>query len=131
MLIPHLHFCGDCKEAIALYEKAFHTKAETIDYTSDGTKIAHATMDIHKQRVFLNDNFGNKDRTFDCGAVHLIITFDTAEQLLACYEILKADGDEAIPFKETSYSKLVGNFMDPFGVLWGFMVTHDGPGSPS
>lgn len=30
MIIPHLHFCGDWEEAIALYEKAFHTKAETI-----------------------------------------------------------------------------------------------------
>jgi len=23
MIIPHLHFCGNCEEAIALYEKAF------------------------------------------------------------------------------------------------------------
>ncbi len=26
MLIPHLHFCDDCEEAISLYEKAFGTK---------------------------------------------------------------------------------------------------------
>lgn len=30
MIIPHLHFSGCCKEAIALYEKAFGTKAETV-----------------------------------------------------------------------------------------------------
>lgn len=30
MLIPHLHFCGDCENVIALYEKAFYTKAENI-----------------------------------------------------------------------------------------------------
>lgn len=38
MLIPHLHFCGDCKEAIDLYEKAFNTKIESIDYMPDGKK---------------------------------------------------------------------------------------------
>jgi len=125
MLIPHLHFCGDCKEAIGLYEKAFNTnvETETIDYMSDGKKIAHAAMNIHVQRVFLNDNFGNKDKSFDCGAVHLILTFNTVDELLACYEILKADGMTSAPFNETPYSKLVGNFLDKFGVLWGFMVT--------
>jgi len=30
MLIPHLHFCGDCEEAISVYEKAFNTRANTI-----------------------------------------------------------------------------------------------------
>ena len=55
MLIPHLHFCGDCEEAIAVYEKAFDTKAEDIirnsDYAPDVCKgdnrIAHAVMSIH------------------------------------------------------------------------------------
>ena len=121
MLIPHLHFCGDCKEAIGLYEKAFNTKIESIDYMSDGKKIAHAVMNIHGQKVFLNDNFGNKDKSLDC-AVHLIITFNTVDELLACYEILKTDGNDIGTFRETPYSKLCGNFMDKFGVLWGFMA---------
>jgi Uncharacterized protein conserved in bacteria len=117
MIIPHLHFCGDCKEAIALYEKAFDTKLETIE--SNGDDVVHAAMNIHGQCVFLNDNFGNKDRSTDC-AVHLIITFATVNELLACYEILKTSDTDT--FHETPYSKLCGNFMDKFGVLWGFMA---------
>ena len=35
MLIPHLHFCGDCEKAIALYEKAFDRKAENIVHNYD------------------------------------------------------------------------------------------------
>jgi len=31
MLIPILHFEGNCTDAIALYEKAFNTKAENYD----------------------------------------------------------------------------------------------------
>ena len=121
MLIPHLHFCGDCKEAIDLYEKAFNTKTESIEFMSDGKTIAHATMNIHGQKVFLNDNFGNKDKSLDC-AVHLVITFNTVNELLTCYEILKTDGKDIGTFSETPYSKLCGNFMDKFGVLWGFMA---------
>jgi PhnB protein len=126
MLIPHLHFGGSCKEAIDLYEKAFNTKveADSIDYASDGIKIAHAAMDIHGVKVFLNDAFGNKTKSPDCGAVHLIVTFNTVKELLVCYEMLKAE-DVSYPFHETPYSKLVGNFMDKFGVLWGFMESAD------
>ena len=59
MLIPHLHFCGDCEKAIALYEKAFDTKAENIvhnyDYAPDecqgDNNIAHAVMHIHGQKI--------------------------------------------------------------------------------
>ena len=54
MLIPHLHFCGCCEEAIAVYEKAFRTKAESIVYNRDyapdedpdDNRIAHAVMNI-------------------------------------------------------------------------------------
>ena len=54
MLIPHLHFCDNCEEAIAIYEKAFHTKAESIVYNReyapneypDDNRIAHAFMSV-------------------------------------------------------------------------------------
>ncbi|MDF2536971.1 MAG: hypothetical protein K0R18_3133 [Bacillales bacterium] len=125
MLIPHLHFDGNCMEAIDLYEKAFNTKVDTesIDYMSDGKKIAHAIMKIHGIEVFLNDALKFLYDTFgiNCGA-HLTITFNSVDELLVCYEILKSD-DKPSPFYETPYSKLVGNFKDKFGVLWGFMVT--------
>jgi len=122
MLIPVLHFEGNCINAISLYEKAFNTKARDYDY-SDDNKIRHAEMTIHGQKVFLNDAKKFIDDTFgiDCG-VHLILTFSTPEELLACYEKLKENVNHPAPFVETSYSKLVGNFIDKLGVLWGFMV---------
>jgi len=120
MLIPILHFCGDCTDAIALYEKTFGTKATNIEYRPDN-KIRHAEMDIHGQKIFLNDRFGNKNRSLDC-AVHLVLTFGTVDELNTCYGRLKDGGNIIDPFTETPYSKLVGNFMDKFGVLWGFMV---------
>ncbi|MDR2687533.1 MAG: VOC family protein [Oscillospiraceae bacterium] len=122
MLIPHLHFNGDCEEAIALYEVAFHTKVREIDRAGDG-QINHASMKIHRQTVFLNDNdmLLHKDRPFHF-PVHLIVQFRTEKDLLACYEVLKDGSEPSVPFAKTSYSALVGNFTDKFGMLWGFMV---------
>ncbi len=130
MLIPHLHFCGSCEEAIAVYEKAFHTKAENIvysreyapgEYPDDDHRIAHAVMNIHGQTVFLNDRFGNRDKSLDC-AVHLIVMFPSAEALLACYAFLKEGSTIVDPFEKLPYSELSGNFIDKFGVQWGFMT---------
>ena len=44
------------------------------------------------------------------------------EELLACYENLKEGSCIVDPFNEAPYCKLGGNFMDKFGVLWGFMA---------
>ena len=129
MLIPHLHFCDNCEEAIAIYEKAFNTKAESIVYNRDyapdeypdDNRIAHAVMNIHGQKVFLNDRFGNKDKSLDC-AVHLIVMFKSVEALLACYEFFKEESTIIDPFTKLPYSELAGNFIDKFGVQWGFMT---------
>ncbi len=129
MLIPHLHFCDNCEEAIAIYEKAFNTKAESIVYNRDyapneypdDNRIAHAVMNIHGQKVFLNDRFGNKDKSLNC-AVHLIVMFTSVEELLACYEFFKEGSTIVDPFEKLPYSELAGNFVDKFGVQWGFMT---------
>jgi len=121
MLITHLHFNGDCADAIALYEKAFNTKAFDYDYGNNG--IAHARMIIHGQTVWLNDAKDHMRNEFGIdGAAHLVVTFDTPEELLACHEIMAAGENVPCPFAETPYSKMAGNFKDKYGVLWGFII---------
>lgn len=129
MLIPHLHFCGNCMQAIALYEKAFGAKVESVIYSRDSlpneskddNRIAHAVMYIHGQKVFLNDRFGNKGKSSDV-AVHIIIMFQSTDELIACYEIMKPDSITIDPMAELPYSKLAVQFIDKYGVQWGFMV---------
>ena len=121
MLITHLHFNGECADAITLYEKAFDTKAYDYDYGNNG--IAHVRMDIHGQTVWMNDAKEHIKTAFGIdSSTHFVLTFNTPEELLACYENFKIDSNAPVPFHETPYSKLVGNFMDKFGVLWGFIV---------
>ena len=122
MLIPLLHFCGNCAEAIALYEQAFRTKADILFLNGNGNgSVGHAEMRIHGVRVMLNDRFGKKDKTTDC-AVALIVTFKSAVELLACYEMLRPDGIVIDQPEKLSYTELGLQFMDRFEVQWGFMV---------
>ena len=135
MLIPHLHFSGNCKEAISLYEKAFNTKADSIIQNSDyapeeyknDNRIAHAVMPIHGQKVFFNDRFGKKDTSTDI-AVHLIVMFKSEADLLSCYDIMKEGSTTIDPLETLPYSPLAVQFIDKFGVQWGFMVDPSGEG---
>lgn len=127
MLIPHLHFKGNCREAIPFYEKAFGTKAEHIvlnhetssEYDHD--KIAHAVMPIHGQKVFLNDRFGMKEPTTDI-AIHLIVMFKSEGEFLSCYEKMKENSITIDPLESLPYSSLAVQFIDQFGIQWGFMI---------
>lgn len=120
MLIPHLHFCGDCEEAIALYEKAFNTRVDTIIRNDEG-RLLHAEMHIHEQRVMLNNRFGNKDKTTAC-AIAAIVTFRNADELLVCYEIMNQDSITIDKLEQLSYTELCVQFLDKFGIQWAFMV---------
>ncbi|MCL2531981.1 MAG: hypothetical protein FWE40_07480 [Oscillospiraceae bacterium] len=124
MLIPHLHFRGNCAQAIALYETAFNTKAYDIvsnhDYDPEAyegnTQIAHARMQICDQTVFLND------RADFAHPAHLIVQFPSVEALMACYEHFEGSSKIIDPFEQAPYMKLGGNFQDKFGIIWGFMA---------
>lgn len=141
MLIPHLHFCENCREAIKLYEKAFGIICEmlidsetyTMEINPNDTRgeantpqeqVAHAVMKIHGQTIYLNDRFGNKAKSTDC-AVHLIITFPSVVELLTAYEIFKPCSITVDELMELPYSKLAVQFIDRFGVQWGFMVEEE------
>lgn len=129
MLIPHLHFNNNCKEAISFYEEAFNVKADIIilnrDYAPEEFKndnrVAHAEMHIHGQKIYLNDRFGKKDTSTDI-AIHLIVTFKNKADLLSCYDKMKEGSITIDPLETLPYSPLAVQFIDKFGVQWGFMV---------
>jgi len=60
-------------------------------------------------------------KTFDT-AVHLIVTFKNKADLLSCYDKMKEGSITIDPLEELPYSPLAVQFIDKFGVQWGFMV---------
>ncbi len=127
MLIPHLHFRGNCLEAIDFYKRVFSTKVEEIIFSNnEGTnrlskKVSHAVMRIHGQKVFLNDRFG-KDSNSIGSSIHLIIMFESEDELMKCYRKMRGNSIIIDPLQPLSYSSLFVQFIDKFGIQWGFMV---------
>ena len=39
-------------------------KLEDVEYRDN--EIVYTDMNIHRQKVYLNDRFGNKDKSLDC-----------------------------------------------------------------
>ena len=55
-------------------------------------------------------------------ANHLIVTFKNEDDLLSCYDKMK-DGSIIIdPLEALPYTPLAVQFIDKYGVQWGFMV---------
>jgi PhnB protein len=133
LIEPMLQFDRQCEQAIELYKEAFGAKVITFiryadanpqDWSSnneDGKDlIYHAQMMIGSQRILLCDNlFNDLPRGH---SVYPVITFKTADEVKAAYNVL-ADGATTIsPIGNTTYSACVVSFVDKFGIHWDFMA---------
>lgn len=124
MLVPHLHLNGKCKEAISVYENAFGTQCDSIEYLCDTEPekgIRHAELHIHGQRVMLNDNGGYEAQTAH-STVQLVVVFDNEKDLIRTYQCLCHGGVIISPMQAFDYSPCTVSFIDRFGVRWSFMV---------
>lgn len=133
-LVPTFNFGGQCKEAIDLYQKAFHAQiscmikygeANSKDYEWDLTEeqkkyIFHSELVIGTQRIILNDNIDVPFAT--CYSSFVTVMFDTSEEVEYAYDILKEKSITIYSLKRTSYSTCRVVFIDQFGIRWGLMT---------
>jgi PhnB protein len=124
MFIPHLHFCGECYQAMEMYVRAFDATINEIiflDKDKPEKGILHAEMLIHGQKVMLNDN--RSDNCFvDYPFVQLVVTFKNEVELKYAFDILKDERKIVCPMKATDFTACTVGFWDKYGIRWGFMV---------
>ena len=133
-IVPTLHFNGEGAEAIALYEKAFQTKADFILRYTDRNEadwsepipaeqknyIYHAEMHIGGQRFMFSDNsIPDYSRTQN---YFLTVIFDMAAEVRCAYEVMKDGCTIIAPMHSTTYSACAVSLVDQFGVRWGLMT---------
>jgi len=130
---PMFQFDGQCEHAIELYKKAFGAKviksmrfsdADPQDWSSnnedDQNLIYHAQLMIGSQRIFLCDNlFYDLPRGH---SVYPVITFKTADEVKAAYDVLVEGATIITPIGKTTYSACVANLVDKFGIHWDLMT---------
>lgn len=134
LITPNFNFNGCCEEALNLYQKAFNAKINCLLRYSEANKddfdrklsdeqknyIYHAELSFGNQRIMLCDNL---DVPLAVSlSLSLTVTFDTKEEVMNAYEILKEGSTTIYPVHKTTYSSCMVVFLDKFGFRWGLMT---------
>ena len=133
-IVQTLNFGGNCREAIHLYEKAFHGKITCLITYGEADDpaynpllkeeqkdyIYHSELVLDDHRIIMSDHVDIEFQT--CYSNFLTIMYDTKEEVQRAYEIMK-DGSKTIyPMEATPYSSCRVVFVDKFGIRWGIMT---------
>jgi len=116
---PYLWFNGNCAEAVAFYEKAFHVKAEVEPNEEGGTLVGHAQFSLGNDFVMLCDVPAETPATFG-NNMQITINFDEpdAAAMKAAFHTLTEGGEVLIALEKTDWSNCFGLVVDKFGVMW-------------
>ena len=129
---PYLTYQGTCREAIALYERPFQTKATDVTTYSDippnaNNPIPEGFKDQIVQAIFYIGN--DFVRLSDCPqklnapeSERISLAVEApANEIHYAFAVLSEEGRVSIPLEETFYSPLAGVVFDKFGVMWNFI----------
>ena len=103
MLVTHIYFNGNCKEAINVYKTALNATVKTMIEDSKKQNVIHAEIFIHDQLLMLND-FGNDDGILMSGGYQLSVQFDNETDLKKAYSVMKNNSVTINPIQATDYS---------------------------
>ena len=133
---PYLVFNGNCIEAIELYEKAFHAKADYCKYKDappsehypvlPGTEelVMHCVLPIGSESIYLADTIPEMPTTFGNGSF-ACVELDSADDVKEAYEVLKEGGKVFCEAQETFWSKCYAELEDKFGLKWSIMIEEE------
>jgi PhnB protein len=132
MLIPTIHFNGNCDEAISFYKEVFGAEVKEINYAKDappdsGMDDCPPHFVMHSEVYICGTNFSLTDGAKSPPAIgnfSYLIVYDTPEEVTATFNKLAVGGEVEEPLATTFWSPLYGSVVDRFGVNWQVMVTH-------
>jgi len=131
MLIPTIHFNGNCDEAIAFYKDALGAEVVVINYAKDAPLdsgmdelppnfVMYSEVLIAGTKLSLTDG---AETPLPFGHFSYMLNYDTAEEVTATFNKLAVGGKVEMPLEETFWASLYGSVVDRFGVNWQVMIT--------
>ncbi len=127
MIVPVLKFCGNCAEAIALYERAFEVKDKHAEYYRDAPPDSGITVnDVTKDRImhsgmvicgtYVNMSDTEDDRRPENEIILNVMT--TEADVRRAYAVLAEEGEVAVPLAPQFFSPLYAAVRDRYGIRW-------------
>lgn len=138
MVIPYVVFNGNCKDAIAFYQKVFRSDGLKAlpygDYVPEGIEtppanlcdwIMHAEMQICGANFWFADEVRTDDipvGRISGAAVRLTVTVPTAAIGKEYFDQLKEGGQVTLFPTETFYSTFHAAITDSYGIGWNIVA---------
>jgi len=130
MLIPVIHFNGNCDEVITFYKDALGAEVKSIAYAKDappnsGTDELPPNFVMHSEVIIYGINFSLTDGAespLPFGHYSYLLMLNTADEVTTVFNKLAAGGRVEEALATTFYSPLYGSVVDRFGVNWQVMV---------
>lgn len=125
MLIPTIHFSGNCSEVIEYYQKTIGAEVQMIAYAKDAPAefaatmppefVMHSEVKIFGTVVALTDGCENPPS----GANHTFtVIFDTTDEVAEVFNKLVEGGTVIEPLTQHFWAELSGMLTDRYGVNW-------------
>ena len=117
MLIPTIHFAGNCDEVIAFYKDAVGANVKAVHYVEDVASnfVGHSEVEIFGCTVALTDGC---DTAPACANHTFTVFLDSAEQVTDIFNKLADGGTVTEPLGQQFWAELCGHVTDRFGVNW-------------
>lgn len=133
MIIPTIHFNGNCDEAIKLYKQVLNVQVDKINYAKDapegyGLEQLPPNNVMHSEIIIAGSKFSLTDgaeKPLSSDNFSLLIFFDTKEELTEAFNKLSAGGKVIEPIGSQFWASLYCMFEDKFGLGWQFMIKAD------
>jgi PhnB protein len=133
MIIPTIHFNGNCDEVIAFYKDVLAAEVKEINYAKDAPPdsgmdelppnfVMYSEVMICGMMMSLTDGAETPPKI---GNFSYMIIYDTEEEVTTTFEKLAESGEVEEPLSTTFWSTLYGSVVDRFGVNWQVMVRHE------
>jgi PhnB protein len=133
-LTTHLHYGGNCAEALRFYEEHLGAKISfmmTYEQMPEPKNIPpgceqgvlHASIRIADATIMAGD--APADRFQPMRSAYLALSVDSDEEAERIYALLTDGGEVIMPMAETFFALRFAMLRDKFGILW--MIIHERP----
>jgi len=134
MLIPTIHFNGNCNEAITFYKEVLGLEVEEIAYFKDAPAdsgmeetlppdfVMHSQVKVFDTVISMTD--GGEKRPNGDNFTFMILK-ETKEEVATLYNKLLEGGKEIVPLAPAFWASMYGMVEDKFGVTWQIMTKEE------
>jgi len=129
MLIPTIHFSGNCNDVIEFYKQTIGAEVQSIAYAKDAPSdfnakmppnfVMHSEIKIFGTIVSLTDGCENAPLTDN---YTFTVMFDTADEVVSAFNKLVDGGKVIEPLAQQFWADMTGMLTDRYGVNWNFLT---------